>query len=67
MYCKRIDIPTELAAAARGECLSCRISARHADDSACLRAGEWARFHCAHGRHDVNRSTQTCKTCGRFS
>lgn len=43
-----IDIQTELDAADRGECLLCRISSRHPDNSKCPRAPEinsfWNRY-----------------------
>lgn len=40
----RIDIAEELAAAARGECLLCRLGARHPEGDKCPRAAEWARY-----------------------
>lgn len=69
----RIDIEEELRAAARGECLACRIGARHKSDSSCPRARHWADAHCAQGRHDVPLVMRggtlvrrgTCAHCGR--
>lgn len=40
---QRIDMAEELAAAARGECLLCRICARHPEGDKCPRAAEWAK------------------------
>lgn len=40
----RIDIAQELAAAARGECLLCRLGARHPEGDPCPRAAEWAAY-----------------------
>jgi hypothetical protein len=68
----RIDIEEELRAAARGECLVCRIGARHKIDSTCPRATHWADVWCARGRHDVPLVMRvgtlvrrgTCAHCG---
>jgi hypothetical protein len=68
----RIDIEEELRAAARGECLACRIGARHAVSSLCPGAKHWADHHCAQGRHDVPLVMRggtlvrrgTCAHCG---
>jgi len=49
----RIDIEAELAAAARGECLACRIEARHVAGSPCPNAKYWGDVWCARDRHDV--------------
>lgn len=40
-----VDIGTELEAALRGECLLCRIGARHPDGSTCKHAAQWAAYH----------------------
>jgi len=47
-YATRIDIEEELAAAERGECLLCRIGARHPDDSPCDQAKFWNDWWDSH-------------------
>lgn len=44
----RVDFQTELDAADKGECLLCRISVRHPDDSDCPRAPELNAFWNRH-------------------
>ena len=72
-YAERVDIGEELAAAARGECLACRIGARHGGESLkCPRAKEWGDTWCARGRHDFPKDIRggsvlpvgACAHCG---
>ena len=74
MRALRIDIEEELAAAARGECLACRIGARHGGRGLeCPKAKYWGDIWCARDRHDVPlvmvRGTLvrrgTCAHCGK--
>jgi hypothetical protein len=71
----RIDIEAELAAAARGECLACRIGARHGGEGlSCPQAKHWGDVWCARGAHDYPKDIHPrtgsvvkvgpCRHCG---
>jgi hypothetical protein len=68
-----IDIATEIAASARGECLACRLGGRHKIGSDCPRAEEWGDLWCARGCHDFPKTINAkgevapsgaCRHCG---
>lgn len=67
-----IDIGIELEAAARGECLACRLGGRHKEGSTCPGAKKWADHWCAKGRHDYPKDVRggllvkigRCRHCG---
>lgn len=72
MTVRRVDIEAELEAAAAGECLACRIGARHKVGSTCPGAKSLADRWCARGKHDVPTRVAgarvvregTCTHCG---
>jgi hypothetical protein len=69
-----IDIAAEIAASARGECLACRIGARHKHGSECPGAKQLGDLWCARGCHDFPKTINAqgdvvrsgpCRHCGK--